>query len=96
MTQLYPTTNFSSLDDELHALSITLNDQTSPNGSMISTPWRDRQRHEMAKFHLSDISCCRRVDANTHKSKIPYLPPNFRHSNEVYKLIKVRISISPD
>jgi hypothetical protein len=44
----------------------------------------------MVKFHLANISCCKRVDLNTHKSKKPFLPPNFRHSNEIFKLIKVR------
>jgi hypothetical protein len=58
---------------------------------MISTPWRDRHRNDIVKFHLSNISCCKNVDSNTHKSKKPCLAPNFRHSNEIYKLIKVRL-----
>ena len=82
------------LDDELHTLSITLNDRTTANGSIISTPWRDRHRHDMSRFYFSTFTCCQRADANAHKSKTPCLPPNFRHSKEIYKLIKVNLRIS--
>ena len=79
-----------STEDELHTLSLTLNDHTTSTGPIIQAPWRDRHRHDIVKFHLSNISCCKRADSNTHKSKKPCLPPNFRHSNEIFKLIKVR------
>ena len=86
-TLTFPITiDFPCLEDELHTLTITLNDQTSS----ISTPWRDRNRNDIVKFHFSNISCCKRADSTTHKSKKPCLAPNFRHSNEIYKLIKVR------
>lgn len=83
-------------EDELRTLNITLNDQASPTGTnnslqTISTSWRDRQRHNIVKFRLAEISCCKHIDANTHKSTKPFLPPNFRHSNEILKLIKVSL-----
>lgn len=77
------------LDDELHTLSITLNDRTTGNGSITSPTWRDRHRRGMSQFYFSALTCCQRADANAHKSKSPCLPPNFRHSKEIYKLIKV-------
>ncbi len=83
-------TKFLFVEDELHTLSITLNDHASQTSTMISAPWRDRHRHDIVKFHLANISCCKHVDSNTHKSKKPFLPPNFCHSNEIFKLIKVR------
>ncbi len=84
-----------SLDDELHTLNLTLNDQNSPSSlpntsgfhSMTSS-WRDRHRRNIIKFRLTDIPCCKRVDSSIHKSKKPFLPPDFRHSNEILKLIK--------
>jgi hypothetical protein len=51
--------------------------------------WHDRNRQNIIKFRLIDMHCCKRADSNTHKSKKPFLPPNFRHSNEILKLIKV-------
>ena len=88
-----------SADDELHTLNLTLNDQTSPTSltstggfsalhSMTSS-WRDRHRRNLIKFRLTDIPCCKRMDSSFHKSKKPFLPPDFRHSNEILKLIKV-------
>ena len=79
---------FFSLEDELHSLDLSLNDQTSPSNNIISPSRRDRHRNDIVKFHLSNMSCCKRIDSNTHKSKKPFLPPNFRHSNEILKLIK--------
>ncbi|CAF3485478.1 unnamed protein product [Adineta steineri] len=85
-------------EDELHTLNLQLNDQTSPTSltgtsgisglhSMTSS-WRDRRRRNLVKFRLTDIPCCKRVDSSIHKSKKPFLPPDFRHSNEILKLIK--------
>ncbi len=78
-----------------------MSDQSSASGTntglhTISPSWRDRHRHDLVKFRLMDMSCCKRVDLNTHKSKKPFLPPNFRHSNEILKLIKVSYSYSVD
>ncbi|CAF3718220.1 unnamed protein product [Adineta steineri] len=80
-------------EDELQALNIALNDRTSAAGTHNSLPtisrsWRYRHRYNLVKFRLADISCCKHVDSNIHKSKKPFLPPNFRHSNEILKLIK--------
>ncbi|CAF0747680.1 unnamed protein product [Adineta ricciae] len=85
-------------DDELHTLNLSLNDQNSPaqltNTGGISglhsmtASWRDRRRRNLIKFRLTDIPCCKRVDSSIHKSKSPFLPPDFRHSNEILKLIK--------
>jgi hypothetical protein len=88
------------LDDELNTINLTLNDQTSPSSltstggisglhSMTSS-WGDRRRRNLIKFRLTDIPCCKRVDSSIHKSKKPFLPPDFRHSNEILKLIKVK------
>ena len=57
----------------------------------MNLPWRDRNRRNIIKFRLNDITCCKRVDSTIHKSKKPFLPPDFRHSNEILKLIKVTI-----
>ena len=96
---------FSFTEDELHTLNLTLNDQTSPSSltstggfsafhSMTSS-WRDRHRRNFVKFRLTDIPCCKRMDSSLHKSKKPFLPPDFRHSNEILKLIKVKKQTSP-
>ena len=89
------------IEDELHTLNLTLNDPTSsPSSTVISSgivpavntftsSWRDRHRRNAVKFRLTDIPCCKRVDSTIHKSKKPFLPPDFRHSNEILKLIKV-------
>jgi len=54
----------------------------------MTSSWRDRHRRNIIKFRLTDIPCCKRVDSSIHKSKKPFLPPDFRHSNEILKLIK--------
>ena len=90
-----------STEDELHTLNLTLNDPTSsPSSTVIGTgvvpavntitsSWRDRHRRNAVKFRLTDIPCCKRVDSTIHKSRKPFLPPDFCHSNEILKLIKV-------
>lgn len=92
------------VEDELHTLNLTLNDQTSPNAlsgtgnfsglHSMTASWRDRHRRNLVKFRLTDIPCCKRMDSSLHKSKKPFLPPEFRHSNEILKLIKVNISLT--
>lgn len=62
----------------------------------MSSSWRDRHRRNLIKFRLTDIPCCKRVDSSIHKSKKPCLAPEFRHSNEILKLIKVSSSFSED
>lgn len=89
-----------SIDDELHTLNLTLNNQNSPSSitsagglsalHSMTASWRDRRRRRnLVKFRFTDIPCCKRVDSSMHKSKKPFLPPDFRHSNEILKLIKV-------
>jgi hypothetical protein len=85
---------FVASEDQLQTINITLNDRTSSAGTniglqTISPSWCDRHRNNIVKFRLADISCCRHVDSNTHKSTKPFLPSNLRHSNEILKLIKV-------
>ncbi|CAF2860546.1 unnamed protein product [Rotaria sp. Silwood2] len=85
-------------EDELHTLNISLNDQNSPSSltgtsgvsglHSMTASWRDRHRRNIVKFRLTDIPCCKRVDSSIHKAKKPFLPPNFRNSNEILKLIK--------
>lgn len=74
------------LEDELHTLNITINNQTFSRG-------HDLHRHNIMNFFLADISCCKRIDSNPHKSKTPFLPPSFRHSTQIWKLIKVTFSL---
>jgi hypothetical protein len=91
---------FDSIEDEIQTLNLTLNDQTSPTSltgtsgisgfHSLTSSWRDRHRRNITKFRLTDIPCCKRVDSSIHKSKKPFLPPDFRHSNEILKLIKVK------
>lgn len=66
-------------------MNLTLNDHTVP---ILSSSWRERHRNEISKFPISTISCCKSVDSTVNQSKKPFLPPNFRHSNEIFKLIK--------
>ncbi|CAM4740330.1 unnamed protein product [Rotaria magnacalcarata] len=85
-------------EDELHTLNLTVNEQTSPSSltatsgisglQSMTSSWRDRHRRNIVKFRLTDIPCCKRVDPSIHQSKKPFLPPDFRNSNEILKLIK--------
>ncbi|CAF1176350.1 unnamed protein product, partial [Adineta ricciae] len=92
--EVWPEENFDLVEeDELHTLSLVLNNSTSHTGSRnnsqtIKPSWRHRHRHRMGKFRFVDVSCCKDADSNTHKSKKPFLPSNYRHSNEIVKLIK--------
>jgi hypothetical protein len=86
------------IDDELHTLNLALTDQTSPASlsntggfHSLTSSWRERHRRNIVKFRLTDIPCCKRVDSSIYKSKKPFLPPDFRHSNEILKFLKVRI-----
>ena len=54
----------------------------------MTASWRDRRRRNTIKFRLTDLPCCKRMDSSIHKSRKPFLPPDFRHSNEILKLIK--------
>ena len=57
------------------------------NSFMISS--QDSQRIHLLNLNLSDLSCCKKVDSTLNKTKKPFIPPNYRHSNEIFKLIKV-------
>lgn len=54
----------------------------------MTSSWRDRRRRNTIKFRLTDLPCCKRMDSSIHKSRKPFLPPDYRHSNEILKLIK--------
>ena len=71
--------SFSFSEDKMHRLHLTLNEPTIFSSS-------DRTRWN---FPLSTIICCQQLDSTTHRAKKPFLPPNLRHSNEIFKLIKV-------
>ncbi|CAF3526547.1 unnamed protein product [Rotaria sp. Silwood2] len=81
-------------EDDYHRLNIRLNDERSSTINSLgldnkSSSLSQRNISNLIHIRLSDIYCCKRVDYNFHKSKKPYLPPNFRHSNDISKLIKV-------
>lgn len=59
----------------------------------VSTSLNEQERHPLLKVRLSSLSCCKQVESSTHKLKKPFLPPNYRHSHEILKLIKVNDSI---
>ncbi|UJR13521.1 hypothetical protein I4U23_000535 [Adineta vaga] len=80
-------------EDELQTLNIVLNNSSAGTNNRNSShtirpSWRHRHRRNLGKFRFVDIACCKDADSNTHKSKRPFLPPDFRHSNEILKLIK--------
>ena len=83
-------------EDKLDTLRVTMNDSISrtstaaTSGFNSTTPSRhEPYRRSMMKFRLADVSCCKRVQYNAHQSGKPFLPSNYRHSNEILKLIKV-------
>ncbi|CAF3686845.1 unnamed protein product [Rotaria sp. Silwood1] len=92
--QTWPEENIDIIqEDDFHRLNIRLNDERSSTVNSLgfdnkSSSLTQRNISNIIHIRLSDIYCCKPVDYNCHKSKKPYLPPNFRHSNDISKLIK--------